>query len=363
MHRRSSSPTSGAGSHAFTIVELLIVVSIIILLGSLLLVALAKATGTAQETDTRALMRAMVQATASFEEDHGYLPPLLNENRAAVADGFVAGAGARYPLPLDTRLTDAAYHELTFDYYSVTSPAEYLLGYGTTLEDGFGDDPSISGIDDQEIPRLGFRSPGGDGLWGASRNSGGSSGNLYELIERRPVRPEDGGRATVYGPYLELDRTDLLARTNGTRDPITGQFRVFFPGEPGYIDTNPQVIVDYWGKPIEYFRRPYPDYAPSVAFGPGDYNDDGREEPGPRLSDVIRLRPTKIGLGAEADGIPDGNGDTSTTRRIDSADFAYFSAGRDGTYGSVNLVAGGETTTPDTRADRRNDDNIVEVGP
>ncbi len=149
----------------FTLIELLIVTAMIILLLSILIVAVNRASRTAQITNTRALMNSINSALVRFRDDVGYLPPVLGVEREldvfAIPDPTI-------PDPPD----DAGYVQAVQDWYSVTSLAEYLLGYGEGAEDGYG----YVGVG--EVPRVGIRERGTDAVWGATM--WGCGGTIYE---------------------------------------------------------------------------------------------------------------------------------------------------------------------------------------
>jgi hypothetical protein len=155
----------------------------------------------------------------------------------------------------------------------------------------------------------------------------------------------------VFGPYLELDSERLLGATDGTLDP-DGNLRVFFPGEPGYTDALPKVVVDYWGRPIRYYRRAHPRGAIGQPYRVGTVPNL------PTLSDFIALRPYTIPEEALVSGWLDDQStiapDNATTRQLQAGEFALFSSGSD------------KALNPLVRVDQPEDlnrDNIVEVGP
>ena len=158
-------------------------VAIIIVLLSILIVAVNAAARTAQRGHTRFLMNSIRQALIRFKDDVGYYPPVLDDDRGLFS-------------PPDPR--DAGYPDDVQSWFSRTSLAEYLLGYGEGAEDGYGyaDAPT------PETPPLGIRHPSRDGVWGAT-TYGGADGTLGA---RSP--PLEG---QVFGPYLQLKDERLLA--------------------------------------------------------------------------------------------------------------------------------------------------------
>jgi type II secretory pathway pseudopilin PulG len=335
MNQRLSKPRGCRGRTrprrgAFTLVEMLIVIGVIIILLSLLIVGLNLAAKMAQKAHTQSLMTSMAQALVRFKDDIGYYPPVLNADRAM----------REIPVP-GLNL----YRTRVQEWYSFTSPAEYLIGYDEGRYDGYGEGPN-SPASAGEMPPTGIRHPGPDGVWGAGRPDA-------ILQDRDPVPPASGGTAQVYGPYLELDNERLL----GSRLEVQpGQYELRFPGEPGYDEDAPKVIADYWGEPVYYFRRVHlvgaltQSYRPVVA--PGE-----PPAPVPTLSDVFCLRPYEILPGGAANGdLADESDDTTTTVRLESAEFALFSKGPDRVFDA-------QSRRDPEKADEPNRDNIVEVGP
>ena len=321
---------AGRTRGGFTIVELLIVTAMIILLLSILVVAVNRASRTSQVTNTRALMNSISQSLERFKEDVGYFPPVLgpeDPSNPVDADEF---RNLKYQFTGNL----SNYEAEVQDWFSYTSLAEYLLGYGEGLEDGYGY------ANFNETPTTGIRDPGSDAVWGATIGGGGGT-----LSERNP--PLDGKR---FGPYLELKDERLVASTDGTYDP-NDNLNVYFPGEGNYNDNDPKVLTDYWGRPIRYYRTVYKPGAikyPFRAASLGGFT--------PTLADVFVLRPWEVDPGAATDSpIADfgAQGDTTATYALKAAAFALFSAGAD------------RSLTFDRRFDESefNKDNIVEVGP
>jgi type II secretory pathway pseudopilin PulG len=329
----------------FTLIEMLIVISVIIVLLGLLIVALNYATKASQKANTQSLMISIRQGLTRFKEDIGYNPPVLDLERR--------------PFHLFDNGVDLQ------TWYSYTTLAEYMIGYGHHYEDGWGVVPDagdtnkdwfeIRNTDSSESPATGIRHPGFDGVWGATRYSG-------SLAER--MRGADGSQGSesapwpidegkVYGPYIETKTRDLLGSTDGTFDPITDRLNVYFPGEANYNEDDPKVLADYWGNPIRYYRRVYAIGALDTPYRTFDPNN-----PAPTLADVFVLRPYDVSGYASVTGLPDAStvipgGDPTTISSLRSAEFALFSPGPDRAFDR------------DIRRDpdQLNVDNIVEVAP
>jgi prepilin-type N-terminal cleavage/methylation domain-containing protein len=347
VHRRHnlSFRQSRAG---FTIVEMLVVLAIIVMLIGVLIVALGKAAASGQSASTSFLMSSITSAVSQFQGDHGYAPPILGDNGTpADQPGWARDAvlpGAWSDTPSNSELSAIQ------QWHSITSLAEYLIGYGGRDEDGYGvvgDVTTAANPGRLESPAIGLRSPGKDGVWGAVFNPRpGGFGPSGGFFKRNPSNAgtqipapypnvsnnnaQINGR--VYGPYLELKDSKLLGglRPDGT---IAG------PEEPDF-DQRPKVILDYWGTPIRYYRRPYRGGDPSITAG------------GVNLGDVFALRPWTFNANMESDGAADGSGDTSTTPELKAALYALLSAGPNR---SINF--GARVDNEET-----NRDNLMEVG-
>jgi type II secretory pathway pseudopilin PulG len=356
----------GRGTGGFTIVELLIVIAIIIMLMGILIVAINAATRTAQGANTRSLMSSIKQALVRFQGDFGYFPPVLGDRDPLVVD-FPENHDLRRlfgPFGEDGEwgTSDDIVPELSLDvpndnyrdniqeWYSVTTLAEYLLGYGNHRQDGYGVVPGVPANFDwaDETPPLGIRDPGRDGVWGAAIKGGTLESRMggpdAYSTEVGPLNIDTG---KVHGPYLDLKDERMLGAV--TWDTAREELVVTFPGEGRYVAGDPKVIVDYWGNPIRYYRRLYAPGEPRSGYRMLD-----ESLPQPTLSDVFLLRPFEVDPGGAVDNDwPDDDGDTTTTIALNSAEFALFSAGADRAYDEKYRYD----------AEEYNRDNIVELGP
>jgi type II secretory pathway pseudopilin PulG len=331
---------------AFTIIELLVTVAIIILLLGLLLVGLQQAARAAQVAQTKTLMSSINRALVSFKNDVGYYPPVLgrgsgNGSQPVGQLGF--GRDLLVPPGAISGSTSIALQQ----WNSFTSLPEYLLGYGSRTADGYGFEASAAAGGDGglERPPLGIRHPGRDGVWGAYASPRATGLALGSFGARtvgigNPNAANPVFRGKQLGPYLELKDAVFLG---GITDynTTTGEPTIVRATEAPNFDALPKCIVDYWGRPIRYYRRPYtmPDCSTvATGFTCGDF---------------FALRPQSFEQGTDVDGLADGGSDTSTSRALQAAEFALLSYGPDKSW------------DPTVRVDAQgyNKDNIVEAGP
>jgi prepilin-type N-terminal cleavage/methylation domain-containing protein len=377
LQRRTGRRASTA-RRGFSIVELLVVVAIIVALLSILIVALGLAAKRATAANTQFLLGSITKGVEAFKADMGYLPPVLGRNPASGAPAPSTGIGlARDFVPPPRWLVDPngipspASIAALQDWYSYTSIAEYLLGYGDRFADGYGAMgtlPAASGTPGaKEVPLLGMRSPGTDGVWNAVNaplNGAASANGRYAFrnVGGFAATNASAGNATVLsgkvsGPYLELKDDALLGGITGF--DAAGEPIVVRPGEVSNFDALPKVVLDYWGNPIQYYRRPF-DVAgtPSGNFWSSLNSADPKslepESVGRDLGDLIALRPFDFKPGEDAIGVPDADGDTSTLGRYKAARFAVMSRGPDRKWD--------KNRRRDNAGDDPNKDNLVEVG-
>jgi type II secretory pathway pseudopilin PulG len=196
---------------AFTIIELLVTVAIIILLLGLLLVGLQQAARAAQVAQTKTLMSSINRALVSFKNDVGYYPPVLglgsgNGSQPIGQVGFGRDLLVP-PLTLSGTTSNLAIQQ----WNSFTSLPEFLLGYGSRTADGYGFEASAAAGTNGglERPPLGIRHPGRDGVWGAyvsPRTTGLSLGSFGARTVgiSNPNADHPVFRGKALGPYLEL---------------------------------------------------------------------------------------------------------------------------------------------------------------
>lgn len=282
---------------------------------------------------------------------------------------------------------------------SVTSLPEYLVGYGDRSADGYGtvNPQSTTQPGALERPTLGIRSPGRDGVWGAALSPltvpelgsasltsyyagstfNNSTSTLAGLYAQRNLavpprvqvaaalgndvgnntsaclqrsQPNLAGRS--FGPYMEVKDETVLGGITGWTQVTDAAGNAWFEptvvraGEVDNFDALPKCFVDYWGKPIRYFRRGYSQLDPAVV----DQTRDGSHFD---LGDFIGLRPFSLPRGSDTDGVADANADTTTSRSLQLGEFALLSYGPDRQW------------NPFARIDPQgyNEDNIVETGP
>ena len=351
---------------AFTIIELLTVVGVIVVLAGLLVVAVSSASKAAQAASTRSMMGAVSRGLTQFKTDLGYLPPVLGSpGTGASQTGSVGYLRDLVIPPILTGGSTPLQVTQIQNYYSMTSMVEYLIGPGGKDEDGYGaigtvsqwTDPAVKIAALKESPAAGIRSPQKDGVWGAYSNPNAGTQSLGNFSRRNLPQGINANTSTVanvsgrmLGPYLELKDGSLLGAIVGT-DSVTGQPIVARAGDNNWNPTAPKVLLDYYGQPMRYYRKGYANGDPKRiggklvggGFGAGVGWD---------LSDIFVLRPQRFDPNTEIDGLADALGDTASSKSLQMADFALFSSG------------------PDQRADftvRRdatlfNEDNVVEVG-
>lgn len=365
IHSTIQGRNKSGRSAGFTITEMLVTIGVIVILASILVTALGKASRAAQRGKTEFLMQTIKSGVETFRADHGYIPQVLGVY--GTDEGQMG-----YGRDLNGSMSDLSTASVGDQqaYYSMTSLPEFLLGYDDRRMDGYGyvaqgsallpPDDSLPGY--REHPALGIRSPGPDGVWNATFNARmGAGSDPFLFVNRNPnnlgsLSLSNNAQITgkVYGPYIDLkDGTsigELAGISYANTDQGTTQTveRVLLPGDDGFGDgTNPKAFLDYWGNPIRYYRRP-----------PRHISTPEKNAKGWTLANIIALRPSVYEEGISADGYwEDANNDGSTSRALLSAEYAFFSNGADRNSSPFHRVDDGPGLPG------RNRDNIVEVGP
>ncbi len=348
---------------AFTIIELLTVVGIIVTLVGILIVTVARTSKAAQGASTRQLMGAVSKALAQFRSDLGYFPPVLGAPTSGGSAAGTRGYLRDLVLPPEWSATPTQVElDRVQNYYSMTSMIEYLMGIGGRDEDGYGavGVPIANTPGAKEMPPAGIRTPTRDGVWGAYLNPNSGTQPLGNFSRRNLPQGAAAANASkapsvqgrVLGPYLELKDGSLLGAVVGADS--AGAPVIARAGDNNWTSKAPKVLLDYFGQPIRFYRRGYADGDPSRVGGKEVGGGEGGENGGVGwdLSDIFVLRPQRFEPGTEIDGRADANGDTTTSRLLQMTDFALFSSGPD------------QRAKFDVRVDETlfNEDNIVEVG-
>jgi type II secretory pathway pseudopilin PulG len=359
----------------FTVVEILVVLGIVIGVISTLIVGLGYGARRARIANTEFLMNSIVVGLKIFSSETGYMPPILGvPSQVGSPDpgtpfgqlGWCRDLLWRRPLTSpppptgggpDYASWSATDRQNLQKWCSATTIPEYLLGLGDRSQDGYGvimegtgalpTNTNTPGY--REQPALGIRNPGSDGGWGS-------------LLNPRPTKPGKGRfdsrnlasdvpatgnadstsaflRGKSLGPYLEVKSDSEIGGLTGFQSdgtPIVAK-----PGEINNFDLAPKCLLDFFGKPIIYYRRGYLN---------GDPRATDRSW---SLADIVALRPQRFNPGEDVNAMPDANNDSGASRDALSSEFALLSFGPD------------QRWNPTIRADTEgyNEDNIVRFGP
>ncbi len=233
-------------ARAFTLVELLVVVTIIVILLGILIPASSLVLGGARTSSNQALLRTLSDGSEAFYQDFRYYPPLLAPD-------------PDLPWEMNTPdHTDSArsaaerYDELAdFRWHSVATPAVYLLGVGSLAPEQSDSalTPVPSWLSTDTDPNYGNRNDGADGLGirnpGPDRSWGGA-------VSRRNHKPTFAGR--VYGPYVDPKIGETQVRTVRLTD-FTYRTTMAPPLSQATVDMMQfSVIVDRFDTPIRYYK-------------------------------------------------------------------------------------------------------------
>ncbi|MFG0330833.1 MAG: type II secretion system protein [Phycisphaerales bacterium] len=212
-------------SRGFTVVELLVVITIIVLLVSIGTVAATRMRANAEVTSTRFLMGSIKNGLTQFESDHGFYPPLLND------------------LDSDPELTpvDEFSVKRRMGFYSTLTLVPYLVGVGDLNKSGGDERDEFDDLYDDGVEGVGFRDPGPDRAWGYDYQ-GGDSASTREAYWKAKARatPDEKIKGEKFGPYIELGDEFQFVRAKDRDGDL--------------YDLVLYQFVDYWGEPIRYYR-------------------------------------------------------------------------------------------------------------
>ncbi len=217
----------------FTLVEVLVVISVIAVLISILGVAFSGALSSSRNVATQSLLRSVQIGIEQFKTDFGYLPPLVD--------------GSKHTLDSIDDPMDKREELINHRYQSIYSLTVYLLGVGELAPY----DASLGPNDDPDrhdgVQGPGIRDPGPDRSWGGAR-------------ERDNHRPPRTGR--TFGPYIDIGDGEGVLRRVTQADlnvPAGAMLPDFFAdgdedgsGADGVGDLF--VITDRWNRPIRYYK-------------------------------------------------------------------------------------------------------------
>jgi len=365
--RRTTVGRPAGLGRGFTVVEILVVLGIVIGVISTLVVGLGFAARRARVANTEFLMNSIVAGLTRFRAETGYIPPILGDPSSMSPAGSATPFGT-FGWCRDVVASPAASNGANLQkWFSATTIPEYLIGLGDRSQDGYGvimesngalpTDTSTPGY--REQPTLGIRNPGQDGAWGAEANPRPNTAGNGLFASRNvavanaalgnknyPVSTGVQRQTSQFlvgkslGPYIEVKAESelggLVRFQNGI--PIAAK-----TGDSDYSDRAPKCLLDYFGKPILFYRRGY-------------LNKDPRStDTSWSLADIIALRPQRFQPGDAIDAYPDSGTqqDRSASRDALAAEFALFSSGPD------------QSWDPNIRVDPAgyNEDNIVRFGP
>lgn len=332
------------GKRAFTLIEVVIVLTIIIILTSLVFVAVGGVIRTARASIEQQFLRAVGVAVTQFEQQHNFFPPLL-DNRPLAPDGSPA-------LAIEVPSGSAAGRLLLLSEQFRGGASEATLPPVTLM------DRYLRYEIEADEPRWSNRALSAYLLGGLGRRVNGSNGP-----GSRP--PNADGTFDLSGRPVGalLDAGVLLRRLVGARFDNDGT---------DVLVVDPGVINDRWGVPIRYYRwLPTLHVDPAVSGGsvpacvfpfPPTPFDAGSPDA------VLANAPARAGE-VRSYNVPPAVGDPAEETSLRNAKYAIVSAGPDGLFGDEPLATLrtrlGLLTTVTDREVRRlaRRDNVREVGP
>ena len=320
-----TTPRANTPAHArraFTLVELLVVITIIVLLIGILVPTGLFVLSNARKSSNQQLLQTISDGVYAFNQDFRYIPPLLSPQPGSPTlayspdhllatnhTGATRSASARL-----TELSDRRWH-------SVTSLPVYLLGVGSlappAAQSTIAPTPGFlqeggANYDDRHDGAAGpgIRDPGPDRSWGGAANRGAH-------------RPTFQGR--VYGPYI--DPNIALANVRSARlTDFPFRNRINPPlTEDNIEEMDMLVFIDRFDTPTRYYKD-WPERAPGFPTPPGQSPETLREAPAELISYDTML--PLLGTPTDLDR-------RLIDRELIGKPFALLSAGPDGRWGEL----------------------------
>lgn len=280
-------------SKAFTLVELLVVITIITILLGLGAVALTAGRRSAIKQGAVAQLQRIDTALEAFKQDFRDYPPLVTIPGKGPFDAPAANERLYRPDYQQGNESASVINDRLREnrFASRYSLAVYLLGVGDLNGDGMRNyNETDMPNEDDGLDGPGFRDIGKDRFWGLAQD---------------PSRDAVANSGRTYGPYLDpADLGELLVEERINSSNTTGRY----------------VINDPFGKPILYYRNwtirdDTPQRRPSILRVPAE------------LRSLDSLAAQRAGDDAKALDID---------RQLLGASFALLSAGFDGEYGGAD---------------------------
>lgn len=283
----------------FTLIELLTAIGIITLLVGIVGVVFSRVINKSERVATEQHLNSIKIALEQFKSDHGYYPPLLNDDPKPASEHYV-------PESQQSPSTRDAVESLRDSrYFSVHSLAVYLIGVGDLNPETDAEEDEHDGV-----AGPGFRSPGPDKSWG---------GAIERTTASDTHRPVKSGR--TYGPYVDVASGDRLRQT--TLDDFSRTEDGRFMNPQFDQQRNFYTLVDRWGKPIRYYR-----------YWPTRSDAAGCKERSLARVPVELLSPGVFGSAMkEVCGTP--SWDPASDRELFTAEYMLLSAGPDETFATT----------------------------
>jgi len=293
MTPQGREPGQRVAATGFTLVEILVVVSIVTILAGIVLTVMARALRTSETQATRNLLRSLSTAIEQFHADFSYYPPVLSDD-VQLMDGpqrLTVVDDDRIP-PSGASNAQQALEELQRSRFgSAFSLTVYLAGVGDVTGPNVGDSgetPNQETIRDDGVEGPGLRDPGTDRSWG---------GAWDRTQQQAPV----AGR--VFGPYVDLGsggNVRLILDPNEDGDPVEA--------------AGLYLLIDRWKTPIRYYRK----------WPTRDRDDPTR----PSLERI----PVELFTEAERFASDSPFADPTSATALLRAPYALLSAGKDGLF-------------------------------